>query len=72
MAAIARHHAELASSVAAMVNALPESYREALYLTDYQGLSQRDLASRLGLSFSGAKSRVQRATQTDVAGLLPF
>jgi RNA polymerase sigma-70 factor (ECF subfamily) len=53
--------AELAPSVAAMVNVLPEPYREALYLTEYQGLSQRDLATRLGLSFSGAKSRVQRA-----------
>jgi RNA polymerase sigma-70 factor (ECF subfamily) len=53
--------AELAPSVAAMVNALPEPYREALVLTDYQGLSQRDLADRLGLSSSGAKSRVQRA-----------
>jgi RNA polymerase sigma-70 factor, ECF subfamily len=55
--------AELAPSVAAMVNALPEPYREALYLTEYQGLSQRDLAVRLGLSFSGAKSRVQRARE---------
>lgn len=55
--------AELAPSVAAMVNALPEPYREALYLTEYQGLSQRDLAARLGLSFSGAKSRVQRARE---------
>lgn len=55
--------AELAPSVAAMVNALPEPYREALYLTEYQGLSQRDLAMRLGLSFSGAKSRVQRARE---------
>jgi RNA polymerase sigma-70 factor (ECF subfamily) len=55
--------AELAPSVAAMVNVLPEPYREALYLTEYQGLSQRDLATRLGLSFSGAKSRVQRARE---------
>ncbi|HEU5377603.1 MAG TPA: RNA polymerase sigma factor SigZ [Ktedonobacteraceae bacterium] len=55
--------AELAPSVAAMVNALPEPYREALYLTEYQGLSQRDLAARLGISFSGAKSRVQRARE---------
>jgi RNA polymerase sigma-70 factor, ECF subfamily len=55
--------AALAPSVVAMVNALPEPYREALYLTEYQGLSQRDLATRLGLSFSGAKSRVQRARE---------
>jgi len=55
--------AELAPSVAAMVNALPEPYREALYLTEYQGLSQRELAARLGISLSGAKSRVQRARE---------
>lgn len=54
-------HAELAPSITAMVNSLPPPYREALFLTDYQGLSQKDLAIRLGLSFSGAKSRVQRA-----------
>jgi len=55
--------AELAPSVAAMVQSLPEPYREALVLTEYQGLSQRELATRLGLSFSGAKSRVQRARE---------
>jgi RNA polymerase sigma-70 factor (ECF subfamily) len=53
--------ATLAPSVAAMVNCLPENYREALWLTDYQGISQKALAERLGISFSGAKSRVQRA-----------
>jgi RNA polymerase sigma-70 factor, ECF subfamily len=55
--------AELAPSVTAMVQARPEPYREALLLTEYQGLSQRELATRLGLSFSGAKSRVQRARE---------
>ena len=54
-------HAKLAPSITAMVNSLPSAYREALFLTDYQGLSQKDLAILLGLSFSGAKSRVQRA-----------
>jgi RNA polymerase sigma-70 factor (ECF subfamily) len=44
-----------------MVDALPESYREALRLTEYAGLSQKQLGERLGISFSGAKSRVQRA-----------
>ncbi len=37
--------------------------RQALILTEYQGLTQRELAERLGLSFSGAKSRVQRARE---------
>lgn len=54
---------ELAPSVAAFVQVLPEPYREALILTEYQGLSQRELATRPGLSFSGAKSRVQRARE---------
>jgi RNA polymerase sigma-70 factor (ECF subfamily) len=46
-----------------IVQSLPEPYREALLLTDYQGLSQKELAERLGISFPGAKSRVQRARQ---------
>ena len=35
--------------------------KTALYLTEYEGMTQRDLARRLGISVSGAKSRVQRA-----------
>ena len=54
---------ELALSLREMVEALPEPYRQALILTEYQGLGQKELADRLGLSFSGAKSRVQRARQ---------
>lgn len=54
---------DLIPSVKAMVESLPASYREALILTEYEGLSQRELAQRLGLSFSGAKSRVQRARE---------
>jgi transcriptional regulator with XRE-family HTH domain len=34
-----------------------------LILTEYQGLTQKELGERLGLSFSGAKSRVQRARE---------
>jgi RNA polymerase sigma-70 factor (ECF subfamily) len=52
---------ELSPCVAAMVEELPEAYREALRLTEYEGLSQKALSDRLGISFSGAKSRVQRA-----------
>lgn len=47
--------------VRAMVGALPAPYREALQLTEYQGLTQQALAARTGLSLSGAKTRVQRA-----------
>ena len=52
---------ELSPCVSALVAALPEVYHEALRLTEYQGLSQKALSERLGISFSGAKSRVQRA-----------
>jgi len=51
----------LAADVREMAEALPEPYREAFVLTAYQGLSQKELAERLGISYSGAKSRVQRA-----------
>ena len=47
----------------AMVAALPAIYRDALRLTEYDGLTQKELAQRLGLTVSGAKSRVQRARQ---------
>ena len=53
----------LASDIREAVQALPKPYREALILTEYEGLSQKDLAERLGISLSGAKSRVQRARQ---------
>src|SRR5712692_8979740 len=54
---------ELIPSIKAMVDSLPADYRQALILTEYEGLTQRELAARLGLSFSGAKSRVQRARE---------
>lgn len=44
-----------------MMDNLPPEYCEALCLTEIEGLSQKDYASRAGLSYSGAKSRVQRA-----------
>jgi len=54
---------ELFPAVRAMVTHLPEQDRQALVLTDYQGVTQKEYGKRLGLSFSGAKSRVQRARE---------
>jgi RNA polymerase sigma-70 factor (ECF subfamily) len=51
----------LALSLKEMIDELPEPYRQALLLTEYQGLSQKQLAKSQGISLSGAKSRVQRA-----------
>ncbi len=46
-----------------LLESLPEPYREALVLTEFEGLTQEELAKRLGISVSGAKSRVQRGRE---------
>jgi RNA polymerase sigma-70 factor (ECF subfamily) len=56
-------YAELASSVRGMLDCLPADYRQALLLADLQGMKQNEVARHLGLSLSGAKSRIQRARQ---------
>jgi RNA polymerase sigma-70 factor (ECF subfamily) len=55
--------ARIAFSLRDSVDELPEPYREALVLTEYEGLTQAELAARAGISLSGAKSRVQRARE---------
>jgi len=42
---------------------LPEKYRVALELAEMKGSSQIELSKKLNISYSGAKSRVQRARQ---------
>ena len=54
---------ELLPSIRQMVGSLPEKYRQVVVMTEYQGLTQQEAAERLGLSLSGAKSRVQRARE---------
>jgi RNA polymerase sigma-70 factor (ECF subfamily) len=50
----------LGECVALFVGRLPSPYREAITLTELQGLSQKEAAEMLGISLSGMKSRVQR------------
>lgn len=50
----------LKSAFRRMVYSLPDAYRDAIVLTEFEGLSQKELAARLRISVSGAKSRVQR------------
>mgnify|MGYP000983959571 CR=1 FL=1 len=52
---------ELARCLRPLLEQLPEASREALVLTDLDGLMQAAAAETLGLSISGMKSRVQRA-----------
>jgi RNA polymerase sigma-70 factor (ECF subfamily) len=51
---------EVASGLKGMIEALPEKYSQALFLVEFEGLSQVELAKKLNISVSGAKSRVQR------------
>ncbi|HLP15915.1 MAG TPA: RNA polymerase sigma factor SigZ, partial [Bacteroidota bacterium] len=52
--------AELALSLREMIDELPEPYRRAVILSELEGVGQKELAEREGISLSGAKSRVQR------------
>ena len=51
---------ELAECVSLFVARLPSPYREAVTLTELEGLTQREAADMLRISVSGMKSRVQR------------
>ncbi len=54
---------KLGLSLQAMIDRLPDTYRDAIRKTELENLSQRELAQTLGISFSGAKSRVQRGRE---------
>lgn len=51
---------ELEACLRPMIEELPEAYRQALVLSELDGLPLKDVAKRLEISLSGAKSRVQR------------
>ncbi len=56
-------HQELAQCLRPLINELPEKYGLPLTLADLEGKSQQQVAEQLGLSLSGAKSRVQRGRE---------
>lgn len=51
---------DIAQCILPFIRALPETYRDALLLTDIGGLAQAEAARRLGISLSALKSRVRR------------
>lgn len=55
--------AELAACLQPLIDDLPEIYRQPLVMSEIEGLPQKEVAHRLGLSLSGAKSRVQRGRE---------
>ena len=52
---------DLSPCVRRFIDELDPAYRDALILTEWQGVTQEQMAKQLGLSISGTKSRVQRA-----------
>jgi RNA polymerase sigma-70 factor (ECF subfamily) len=54
---------ELATYIAPFIAMLPTPYREALTLTELEGLTQKEAADMMGVSLSGMKSRVQRGRE---------
>jgi RNA polymerase sigma-70 factor (ECF subfamily) len=63
-------NAEVERWLRAWIALLPSESREAVELTELGGLGQREVALRLGLSLSAAKSRVQRGRRRLRAMLL--
>ncbi|WP_299887050.1 RNA polymerase sigma factor SigZ [uncultured Lacinutrix sp.] len=54
---------ELAKCVRPVIDSLPQKYKEALILSDIENIPQKEIAERLNISYSGLKSRVQRARE---------
>lgn len=46
-----------------LIDSLPPKYKEALILADIKQMPQKDIAKELNISYSGAKSRVQRGRE---------
>lgn len=55
--------AELAAGLGEMMACLPDKYRQAVEMAELRGLRQQEVADQLGLTLSGAKSRVQRGRE---------
>ncbi len=52
--------AQLSVGLQDMIATMPEIYRQPLILSEIKGEKQAEVAVQLGLSLSGAKSRIQR------------
>ena len=55
-----RAEADFVRCLDPMLDQLPQTHREAIVLTELNGMTQKQAAGELGLSVSGMKSRVQR------------
>jgi RNA polymerase sigma-70 factor, ECF subfamily len=51
---------ELSKCLIPMINELPEDYQKAIYLSEIEDQPQKKVTEIMGLSVSGAKSKIQR------------
>lgn len=51
---------EAASWIGYYVDSLPENYRDTLVMYEMQGLAQKEIAERLGISYVNVRSLIQR------------
>jgi len=51
---------EISNWILPMIKSLPDIYQQALKLSEIEGLPQKEVARKLGLSLPGAKARIQR------------
>lgn len=49
--------------IPAIIRMLPEEYGVPVRMSDLEGIPQKEIAEKLGLSLSGAKSRIQRGRE---------
>lgn len=54
---------ELTHCISPFINSLPEKYKQAIIMADIENIPQKEIAERLNISYSGAKSRVQRGRE---------
>jgi RNA polymerase sigma-70 factor, ECF subfamily len=53
-------YAQLAPCIQGLIKQLPPRYQSAIHYSEIDNVSQKELAQKIGISLSGAKSRVQR------------
>ena len=54
---------DVARSIRFYINQLEEPFRQALILSEIRGMSQKEIADKLNISYSGIKSRIQRGRE---------
>src|SRR5690606_2425178 len=63
---------EIAETVNAAIDALPEELRTAIVLREIEGLSYEEIAQSMGCPIGTVRSRIFRAREAIAARLRPF